>query len=157
MKKVKDAFFSGTSGLMVPIPQRDFPPEHRDKSRLSFYALSLNSIEINSSFYKLPRAATVATWTSMVPAEFRFTFKLWKEITHQKQLIFNTDAVEKFFAVIDHVGDKKGCVLVQFPPSVKIDLLPQFKQLLIAVTKINKGWRIAVEFRHPSWNQFTNY
>ena len=157
MKKDQPPFFSGTSGLLTAVPQRDFPPEHSDKSRLAYYALSLNSIEINSSFYKLPRAATVANWTTMVPADFRFTFKLWKEITHQKQLVFNPDAVEKFFEVIGHVGDKKGCVLMQFPPSVKVDLLPQFEQLLIAVTEINKGWNIAVEFRHPSWYQETVY
>jgi len=151
MKKDQPPFFSGTSGLLTAVPQRDFPPEHSDKSRLAFYALQLNSIEINSSFYKLPKPATVANWTTMVPADFRFTFKLWKEITHQKQLVFNPDAVEKFFMVIDHIGDKKGCVLVQFPPSVKVDLVPQFESLLSAITEMNKGWKIAVEFRHSSW------
>jgi len=55
MKKDQPPFFSGTSGLLTAVPQRDFPPEHSDKSRLAFYALQLNSIEINSSFYKLPR------------------------------------------------------------------------------------------------------
>ena len=102
-------------------------------------------------FTSYPGAATVANWTTMVPADFRFTFKLWKEITHQKQLVFNPDAVEKFFMVIDHIGDKKGCVLVQFPPSVKVDLVPQFESLLSAITEMNKGWKIAVEFRHSSW------
>lgn len=153
MKEVKRAFFSGTSGLMVSIPKRDFPPQHSDKSRLAYYALQLNSIEINSSFYQLPRAATVLHWAAMVPDHFRFTFKLWKEITHQKQLQFSADAIEKFFGVINHVGDKRACVLVQFPPSVKIDLFPQFQQLLMAITKINKGWNIAIEFRHSSWYQ----
>ena len=151
MKKTRAPFFAGTSGLVVAFPQRDFPPEHSNKSRLAYYALQLNSIEINSSFYKLPRAATIMNWAEMVPHNFRFTFKLWKEITHQKQLIFSPDAIVKFFEVIDHVNDKKGCVLVQFPPSVKIDLLIQFKQLLIAINETNKGWKIAVEFRHSSW------
>jgi uncharacterized protein YecE (DUF72 family) len=153
MKKIKGFFFSGTSGLVTAIPQREFPQEHNDKSRLAYYALQINSIEINSSFYKIPRAVTVSNWATMVSDNFRFTFKLWKEITHQKQLAFSRDAIEKFFSVIDHVGDKKGCVLIQFPPGVKIDLLQQFEQLLIAVNQINKGWNIAVEFRHPSWYQ----
>ena len=153
MQKRKAPFYSGTSGLVVAVPQRDFPPEHSEKSRLAYYALYLNSIEINSSFYKLPRAVTVSNWAQMVPDGFKFTFKLWKEITHQKELNFSAAAIEKFFAVISHVGDKKGCVLMQFPPSIKIDLLPQFEQLLVAVSEINKGWLIAVEFRHSSWYQ----
>lgn len=157
MKKLAASLFSGTSGLTIAIPQRDFPQEHSDKSRLSYYALHLNSIEINSSFYKLPRAATVTNWAAMVPDDFRFTFKLWKEITHQKQLLFNSDAIAKFFEVVNHVGDKKGCILVQFPASVKIDLLPQFQQLLIAIAEKSKDWRIAVEFRHPSWYQYKVY
>ena len=49
-------FYGGTSGLQISMPKRDFPPEHEDKSRLANYAHHENSIEINSSFYKLPQA-----------------------------------------------------------------------------------------------------
>jgi uncharacterized protein YecE (DUF72 family) len=151
MKKVKGLFYAGTSGLVTAIPQRDFPPGHEGKSRLSFYALLLNSIEINSSFYKLPKASTVSGWSQMVPPDFRFTFKLWKSITHEKRLAFQNGYVERNFGIIDQIGDKKGAVLVQFPPSLKIDALPQLENLLGVIAEVNTGWKIAVEFRHASW------
>jgi uncharacterized protein YecE (DUF72 family) len=53
-------FFGGTSGLQIDQPKRDFPPEHGHLSRLGYYALHENSIEINSSFYKVPQAKTIA-------------------------------------------------------------------------------------------------
>jgi uncharacterized protein YecE (DUF72 family) len=157
MKKVKGHFYSGTSGLVTAIPQRDFPPEHEGKSRLAFYALRLNSIEINSSFYKLPKASTVSGWAKMVPPDFRFTFKLWNALTHEKGLAFQTDHVERNFGIIDEIGDKKGAVLVQFPPSLKIDALRQLENLLGVIAQVNKGWKIAAEFRHPSWYQENVY
>lgn len=81
-------FYGGTSGLQIAVPKRDFPPDQAHLSRLGFYALQENSLEINSSFYKVPQARTIIKWASEVPADFRFTFKLWKEITHQKNLLF---------------------------------------------------------------------
>lgn len=80
-------FYTGTSGLSLPFPKHSFPPEFQDKSRLTFYASLFNSIEINSSFYKLPMASTVKKWAESVPDNFLFTFKLWREITHNKGLI----------------------------------------------------------------------
>lgn len=157
MKNNSKPFFSGTSGLVVDTPKRDFPPEHQDKSRLTYYALELNSIEINSSFYKIPKAATVASWAAMVPADFRFTFKLWQGITHEKGLEFKAEDVAHFISVIDYVGEKKGVLLVQFPPGLKINALPQLVLLLDVISGLNVGWKIAVEFRHPSWYQENVY
>ena len=157
MKNNSKPFFSGTSGLVVDTPKRDFPPEHQDKSRLAYYALELNSIEINSSFYKIPKAATVASWAAMVPADFKFTFKLWQGITHEKGLEFKAEDVARFIAVIDYVGEKKGVLLVQFPPGLKINALPQLVLLLDVIAGLNVGWKVAVEFRHPSWYQENVY
>src|ERR1700759_3716537 len=101
-------FYSGTSGLLTPIPKRDFPPEFADKSRLAFYSHLFNSIEINSSFYKLPQAKTLAKWAGETTEGFRFTFKLWKELTHNKNLAFNAVDIPRFFDAINAVGNKKG-------------------------------------------------
>ena len=149
-------FYGGTSGLVSPIPQRDHPPEFRDKSRLAYYASLFNSIEINSSFYKMPLKATVEKWAESVPADFRFTFKLWQGITHNKGLIFNSDDVFKFMDTINGAGSKKGCLLIQFPPGLAIQALPQLADLLQTIKKANErtGWSIAVEFRNKSW--YTN-
>lgn len=142
-------FYGGTSGLQIAMPKRDFPPEHSDKSRLAFYALHENSIEINSSFYKLPQAKTISRWVAEVPDHFLFTFKLWKEITHQRELVFNNNDVTRFMEAIAAANEKKGCLLIQFPPGLQVNAKPQLQDLLQLVKAYN--WPLAVEFRHPSW------
>ncbi|RZL48382.1 MAG: DUF72 domain-containing protein [Pedobacter sp.] len=146
-------YYSGTSGLLLPVPNKShYPAEFQEKSRLCYYASLMNTIEINSSFYKIPQAATLKKWASDVPSEFCFTFKLFKDITHQKDLLFDAALVEKFMHVISHVGHKKACLLVQFPPSVRIGHLGQLRNLM-TVLKMNDPlhtWRIAFEFRHVS-------
>jgi uncharacterized protein YecE (DUF72 family) len=144
-------FFTGTSGLLVPIPKRDFPPEHQDKSRLAFYATLFNSLEINSSFYKLPRAVTVVKWTAEVHDNFTFTYKLWKQITHNKELYFNPADVKDFMDAINNVGNHKGSLLIQLPPSNTVANAMQLNNLLTIIGEINNGWKPAIEFRHPSW------
>ena len=147
-------FYSGTSGIMLPVKNKQFfPPEFADKSRLTYYATFFNSIEINSSFYKIPMASTVAKWADQVPVNFRFTFKLWRGITHNKGLIFEAADVERFMHTIDEVGAKKGCLLVQFPPGLKINMVSQLEKLLVEITGTDteREWNIALEFRNDSW------
>lgn len=142
-------FYGGTSGLQISMPKRDFPPEHAEKSRLAYYAHHENSIEINSSFYKLPLAKTVIKWSQDVPSGFRFTFKLWKEITHQKNLLFRNNDVHQFMEVINGAQDRKGALLVQFPPSLQVSAFSQLKELVYLLKTYD--WPVAVEFRHSSW------
>lgn len=148
------AYRSGTSGLVLPVPNKQFfPPEYRDKSRLSYYGSLFNSIEINSSFYKLPRAVTIQKWAESVPDNFTFTFKLWQEITHTRELAFQPGDVYRFMEAIDGAGYKKGCLLVQFPPSLTVTHYGQVEQLLDTLCSITPAhdWKIALEFRHLSW------
>jgi uncharacterized protein YecE (DUF72 family) len=148
-------FYAGTSGLKISMPKRDFVAEHAEKSRLAFYAYHENSLEVNSSFYKLPQAKTVSKWAADVPDGFRFTFKLWKEITHQKNLLFKSEDVVRFMEVIAGAADKKGCLLVQFPPSLQVNALPQLQELLQQLGAFE--WPVAVEFRHNSWYKDSVY
>jgi uncharacterized protein YecE (DUF72 family) len=144
----KPLIYLGTSGLQLPIPKRDFPPEFAEKSRLNFYASLFNTIEINSSFYKIPQANTLERWAAEVPADFRFTFKLWKGITHQKGLQFNIDDIARFMDVISHASNRQGCLLVQFPPGLAINAFGQLERLLAC---LEGRWPLAVEFRNKSW------
>ena len=146
-------YFSGTSGLLLPVPNKTFyPPHFQDKSRLSYYASLNNSIEINSSFYQIPLARTVTKWRNEVPIDFKFTFKLFKGITHQKNLNFDPEILSQFFNVINHVSDQKGCVLVQFPPSITLAHFKQISLLMQAIESNNlvTPWKIAFEFRNRS-------
>jgi uncharacterized protein YecE (DUF72 family) len=153
MKNISTKFYSGTSGLVLPVSQVQYPPAFQGKSRLEYFAHLFNSVEINSSFYKLPKIATISKWADSVPDNFRFTFKISKTITHVKGLEFAAADVALFMQTVAHVGDKKGCLLAQFPPSVKVDRFARVQELLQCITDANKdGWKIAAEFRSPSWH-----
>jgi len=154
MKDAIDQVYAGTSGLLLPVRNKLFYPEDfKEKSRLCYYGSLMNSIEINSSFYKVPMASTVLKWANDVPSGFKFTFKLFREITHNKDLLFNPEHVQHFMGIIDQAGDKKGCVLVQFPPSTKVNSFRQLDSLINELKSCSEGWNIAFEFRHPSWYQ----
>jgi len=147
------SFFSGISGLVLPTPKYKFPEEFQKSSRLTYYSFLFNSIEINRSFYALPNGKTMAKWSNEVPDHFKFTFKLWKQITHVKGLQFQESDVKNFMNAIDNVGGKKGCLLIQFPASVKSQNMHQLNQLLHVVqfNNTNNSWKIAIEFRDSSW------
>ncbi|MCF0058538.1 DUF72 domain-containing protein [Dyadobacter sp. CY356] len=152
--KSRGAFFSGTSGLVLPVPNKEYyPAEFKEKSRLEYYASLFNSVEINSSFYKIPMPSTVTKWAGSVPNNFHFTFKLWREITHNKGLEFQENDVFRFIQTINNVGNKKACLLVQFPPSVKINLFSRLQKLLLTIREADTDglWEIAIEFREASW------
>ncbi len=146
-------YYSGTSGLLLPVPNKlHYPPAFQEKSRLSYYASLMNTIEINSSFYKIPLASTMRKWSEDVPDDFRFTFKLFKEITHNKDLAFDPQTVARFFEVISTVASKKACLLVQFPPSISIGNFTQISYLLSVLRENDQDfeWKIALEFRNNS-------
>lgn len=151
--------FLGTSGLVLPYKNRqEYPAKFEGKSRLSVYGDLFNSIEVNSIFYKLPRQATVAQWSDSVGADFKFTFKLWKQITHSPQLNFSEADLEKYFEVIAGAAEKCGCILIQFPASVKRPLFSKVASLLSAIQPLNNDrWHLAMEFRHPSWYSEATY
>lgn len=148
-----EGYHSGTSGLLLPVPNKlHYPEEFQQRSRLCYYSSLMDSIEINSSFYKIPMASTVRKWADDVPERFRFTFKLFKGITHAPQLGFIPGEISRFMNVISSAGGKKGCLLVQFPPSVRIGHFPQLSRLISALREYDPGkeWKIALEFRHAS-------
>lgn len=154
------AFYSGTSGLVLPVPNKSyFPLEFQDKSRLVYYASLFNSLEVNSSFYKIPLATTVKKWADETPDYFQFTYKLWKGITHNKGFVFDTEDVNNFMQTIANVGNKSGCLLVQLPPSATVENADQLVKLLEAIQQSNAlhQWKVAVEFRHKSWYQQKTY
>lgn len=147
-------YYSGTSGIMLPLANKNlYPEEFKDKTRLHFYASLFSSIEINSSFYKLPMAKTIRQWAESVPADFRFTFKLWREITHVKELAFKNEDVDRFMHTIAEVGSKKGTLLVQFPPGLSLQFSVRLLELLKQIKYADDGqnWKIALEFRNECW------
>jgi uncharacterized protein YecE (DUF72 family) len=146
-------FFSGLSGVHLPVPKYQFPEEFQQGSRLNYYAAHFNSIEVNSSFYKLPMQSTVARWVNDVPENFQFTFKLSKKVTHEKDLNFNNEDIDSFIKSISPAAEKTGCILVQFPPALTTNSIHQLDHLLHAINlhETPVAARIAVEFRNRNW------
>jgi uncharacterized protein YecE (DUF72 family) len=145
---------AGTSGLVLPVPNKlSFPEPFRAGSRLTYYASLFNSIEVNSTFYKLPMPATFTKWAAEVPEDFQFTVKLSRDITHQKDFHFTPIEVNRFMHAANHIGAKKGCLLIQLPPSTHAIRIGQLEKLLERVLQADPDhtWRTAVEFRHRSW------
>jgi uncharacterized protein YecE (DUF72 family) len=154
MNADSSSLFTGTSGLVLPVPNKQaFPAAYRSRSRLTYYASLFNSIEINSTFYKIPMAKTFARWASEVPDHFQFTVKLWRGITHIPGLQFGTADLRRFLDAAALLGGKKGCLLIQLPPSLESSAAPQLERLLDAISHRDPGraWNLAVEFRHRSW------
>jgi len=149
----KSNIYTGTSNVVLPMPNKGhFPLEYQDKSRLCYYASLFNTVEINSTFYKLPMGKTVEKWAVEVPDAFKFTFKLWREITHNKGLEFNPAQVHQFVQIINRIGHKKGCLLIQFPKSLTALYFHQLASLLIVLNDAGaQNWKLSFEFRHKSW------
>jgi len=146
-------FYYGTSGIVVPVSQALYPDEFKGASRLTYYSSFFNSIEINSSFYKLPQASTVIKWRETVPENFQFTFKMPKTISHSKGLDFNVEEIALFMQTINNVEHKKGCILIQFPPSLKLEKIRNLQKLFKTIDEANveHAWKVAVEFRNKLW------
>jgi uncharacterized protein YecE (DUF72 family) len=114
---------------------------------LQFYASRLTTVEINNTFYRLPKETVVQNWASQVGPDFRFVLKAPQKITHIKRLKEVEAEVEYFFRVAGALENKAGAYLFQLPPNLKLDLdrLQKFLALLPS------NGNVAFEFRHPSW------
>lgn len=145
--------YAGLSGIQLPEPKYRFPPEYRDGSRLTYYASFFNSLEINSSFYKTPMRQTVVRWADSVPEDFRFTFKVPREVTHDKELQFDPDVLSRFIDAASAVSARSGCLLVQFPPGLSTEYLDRVENILgnIEMVTDKNQWQVAVEFRSMGW------
>ncbi len=104
----------GTAGWSVPVAfAAEFPG---NGTHLERYAGRMGCAEINSSFYRPHREATYAKWAGMVPADFRFSVKVPKTVTHGASLVPTPALLEQFTAQVAGLGDKLGALLVQLPP-----------------------------------------
>jgi len=138
----------GTSGFSYKEWKGTFYPEDLPASgMLSHYASRLPAVEINNTFYRMPRAALLESWAEQVPDGFLFALKASQQITHRKRLKEAEEAVGYFFQVATTLGDRLGPVLFQLPPNLKKDL-PRLSDFLAALPPASLS---AFEFRHESW------
>ena len=140
--------FAGTSGFSTEEWQgRFYPKGLAADQRLEYYASRLHSVEINNTFYQLPKPELLARWSRAVPDGFRFALKAPRRFTHSQRLKIAGDWLQYFFATVSALGQKLGPVLFQLPPFVSKDapLLTDF------LAQLPGSVQVALEFRHRSW------
>ncbi|HEV8255649.1 MAG TPA: DUF72 domain-containing protein [Casimicrobiaceae bacterium] len=141
---------AGASGYSFKGWKGTFYPEKiKPEDMLAFYAGHLPTVEINNTFYQMPKIAVLETWAGSTPESFRFAIKASRRITHMARLKADeaADSVEFLYRNLAALGAKRGPVLFQLPPFLKKDLprLTEFLHLLPA------GHGAAFEFRNESW------
>lgn len=127
-----------------------FYPRRLPASRwLEFYAERFDTVEVNSTFYRLPRVDAVARWVEQTPPGFLFSVKASRYLTHIKRLRDLGPGLERFLERIDPLlgSPKLGPLLWQLPPTFRRDQ----DRLAGALVRLPPELRHCIEFRHPSW------
>jgi uncharacterized protein YecE (DUF72 family) len=141
---------AGASGYAYREWQGSFYPDRiRTDAMLGFYAERLPTVEINNTFYRMPKAEVLETWRDATPEAFRFAIKASRRITHDARLKAEdaADSVAYLYKNLASLGGKRGPVLFQLPPFLKKDL-PRLEAFLAILPE---GHRAAFEFRNESW------
>jgi len=125
-----------------------YPKSGPVRERLEWFVKRFDTVEVNSSFYHWPKAATFETWRTRVPDGFCMTMKAPRGLTHYSRLANAESWVEKIRDSMEKLGDRRGILLAQLPPDMEVDIpvLDNFLRLFAPWQKTT------VEFRHTSWN-----
>jgi uncharacterized protein YecE (DUF72 family) len=140
---------AGTSGFAFKEWKGSFyPADLKDDAMLGFYSGKFPAVEINNTFYRLPKENVLQDWASQVPEPFTFAIKASQRITHFARLKPEcASAVEFLLKNTASLGGRLGPILFQLPPNLKKDIprLTAFLELL------PPDRRYTIEFREPSW------
>ena len=142
----------GCSGWVYPHWRELFYPKGvPQRAWLAYYAEHFDTVEINNTFYRLPKASAVEGWVEQSPPGFAFAVKVSRYMSHIKRLTMVETGLERFYEPLEPLkqSGKLGPLLWQFPPNFHRDL----ERLSDALQALSQG-RHAFEFRHESW--FTN-
>lgn len=139
--------YIGTAGwsLSLALAPRAFPGQ----SGLARYAEYFGAVEINSTFYRLPRPQTIERWRDGTPPGFRFTVKVPRSITHEARLAGVEPELDELCNLVARFERKLGALLIQLPASFEFEarLVESFLDLLASSTSAP----LVIEPRHPSW------
>lgn len=137
----------GCAGWAIPKAHNaEFPIEG---SHLERYAARFPAVEINSSFYRSHQPATYERWAATVPADFRFSAKIPRAITHEQRLVAADVLLDVFVNEVTCLGSRLGCLLVQLPPSLVYDR--PITGSFLSDLRAQYDGAVVIEPRHPSW------
>jgi uncharacterized protein YecE (DUF72 family) len=139
---------AGTSGFSYKQWLGKFYPEKLPaKQMLNYYAERLPAVEINNTFYRMPRSSVLEGWMEQVPENFRFIIKASRRITHIKRLKEAEEETDYLLSKLDVLGKRLGAILFQLPPFLRKDL----DRLNAFLKHLPDGTPASFEFRHASW------
>jgi uncharacterized protein YecE (DUF72 family) len=139
----------GTSGWQYRDWRGAFYPEKLPQRRwLEYFSQRYPTVEVNNSFYVLPKPETFARWREQTPPGFVVTVKASRYITHIRRLRDADEAVDRLMANARSLGEKLGPVLFQLPPNMRADV----ELLRSFLAGLPGDVRPAVEFRHETWD-----
>ena len=140
--------FVGTSGYSYKEWKGSFYPKTLPaKEMLPYYAEHFKAVELNNTFYRLPKPEMLDNWKAQVPEDFRFTMKASQGITHFRRLKDATGATRFMLERVSALEDRLGAVLFRLPEDFKKDLA----RLEIFLKGLPEDTPAAFEFRHPTW------
>lgn len=139
----------GCSGFHYKHWKGTFYPENLAQTKwFAYYCQFFNTLELNVTFYRFPRAHVLQTWHEKSPANFRFAVKAYRGITHYKKFNGTTKLIADFYKIVqDGLGGKLGCILFQLPPNFHYST----EHLERIVNSLDNSLFNVVEFRHESW------
>ncbi|MFN2601567.1 MAG: DUF72 domain-containing protein [Gemmatimonadaceae bacterium] len=140
---------AGTSGYSFKEWKGSFyPADLKSDQLLGFYATKFPTLEINNTFYRLPKEHVLLEWASQVPEQFTFALKASQRITHHTRLKAESQSLVEFLLKNTAVlGGRLGPILFQLPPNLKKDI----ERLKNFLGYLPGDRRYAFEFRHESW------
>jgi len=125
-----------------------YPHKTRPGAELALYAKLCNAVEGNTTFYAEPSAENVQRWKDQTPPDFRFMFKLPREVTHVRRLNDVAQPVRSFLNAVEPLAERLGPLQVQLPPAFG----PEGIELLLSfVRRLPTDWQWAIELRHAGW------
>ena len=130
-----------------------YPEETKTKDQFSYYIKHFNTVEINNTFYTLPKKETFQNWKNNVSDDFTYVVKASRYITHMKKLHDPKQSTAIFLEHAAILGEKLGAILFQLPPSMKADI----KILSDFLVQLPTTIRYVFEFRNSSWYQKNIY
>jgi uncharacterized protein YecE (DUF72 family) len=138
----------GCSGWQYKHWRGDFYPDKLPQQRwLEYYAARFNTVEINSTFYRLPEAPAFSKWASQAPPEFVYAVKASRFLTHMKKLKDPEEPLDRFLQRADNLDAALGPVLFQLPPHWPLNI----ERLTAFLEALPPRHRYVIEFREPSW------
>jgi uncharacterized protein YecE (DUF72 family) len=141
----------GTSGWVYKHWRKGvfYPGNLSQRDELGYYADVFDTVELNNSFYHLPKRATFAGWKGQTPSAFTFAVKASRYLTHMRKLQEPAEPLQRLITAARGLGPKLGPVLFQFPASWQSN--PQRLSEFMQALGRYRSPRWAFEFRHKSW------